>query len=92
MAAVDFDATTTPQDVFAALSFTVGVSYTGQNVDAKATLFVREDIAVPLVTARAFRVESGGYFTLKSVATADQAFLWTDDADGCAVIFTEAVD
>ena len=90
MAAVDFDATTTPQDVFAELSLTVGVSYTGQNVDTKATLFVREDSAVPAVTARAFRVESGGYFTLKIAA--DPIYLWTDDSDGCAVLFTEAVN
>ena len=92
MTAVDFDVTTTPQDVFAALSLTVGISYTGQNVDTKATLFVREDTAAPLVTARAFRVESSGYFTLKGATAADQIFLWTDDADGCAVIFTEAVN
>ena len=88
MAAVDFDATETPRDVVAALSLTSGTAYTCQNVDVKATLFIREAATAPLVTDRAFRIESGGTFTLKIAA--DPIYLWTDDADGCAVIIEEA--
>lgn len=86
--AADFDASTQPRDVVAALSLRSGMQYTCQNVDTTATLFVRETAAVPLVTARAFRIPAGGNFTLK--ISVDPIFLWTDDADGCAVIVEEA--
>ena len=89
MPAQDFDATRQPQDVVAALSLEAGKSYTCQNVAPFSSLFVREDTAAPSITARGFRVESGGVFTLK--ISADPIYLWTDNST-CAVIVVEAVD
>ena len=85
---MDFDATGTPADIVAALSLAQGERHTGQNVSNTATLFVREATAAPAVTDRAFRVESGGQFTLRP--SGEPVWLWTDEADGCAVILAEA--
>ena len=88
MPAVDFNATGTPTDIVAALSLSQGERYTGQNVSNTATLFVREATAAPAVTDRAFRVQSGGTFTLRP--SGEPVWLWTDEADGCPVILAEA--
>ena len=74
---MDFDATPVPADVVAALGLTQGTRYSGQNVSGTATLFVREAASAPAVTDRAFRVDG-------------PVWLWTDEADGCAVIIAEA--
>ena len=86
--AADFDASTQPRDVVAALSLRSGMQYTCQNVDTTATLLVREAAAAPLVTARGFRIPAGGNFTLKVAAA--PIYLWTDDPAGCAVIAEKA--
>ena len=88
MAARNFDAGVAPRDIVAALSLATGKRWTCQNVDVKATLRIRESATVPLVTDRAFRIESGGNFTIKIAAV--PIFMWTDDPDGCAVIVEEA--
>ena len=85
---MDFDATGTPSDIVAALSLAQGTRYSGQNVSNTATLFVREAASAPAVTDRAFRVQSGGEFTLRPAG--GPVWLWTDEADGCAVIVAEA--
>ena len=85
---MDFDATPVPADIVAALGLAQDELFAGQNVSNTATLFVREAATVPAVTDRAFRVESGGQFTLRP--TGSPIWLWTDEADGCAVILTEA--
>ena len=90
MPSQDFDATTTPQDVVAALSLTDGTRYTGQNVSTVATLRVRQATGAPAPTARAHKVEAGGSFTIEPMA-GQGVFVWTDEAGGCAVIVTEAV-
>lgn len=88
MPSLDFDATDTPQDVVAALSLTSGTRYTGQNVSTIATLFVREVSAMPTVQDRAFKVESGGNFTITPDGTS--IWFWTDDPDGCPVVLDDA--
>ena len=85
---MDFDATPVPADIVAALGLIQGTRYSGQNVSGTATLFVREAASAPAVTDRAFRVESGGQFTLRP--SGGPVWLWTDEADGCAVIIAEA--
>ena len=89
MASHDFDATTTPQDVVAALSLTAGTTYTGQNVDTIATLRVREAATAPAATDRAHKIEAGGQFTI-APDPGEGIYVWTDDPAGCAVIVTEA--
>ncbi len=85
---MDFDATPVPVDVVAALGLAQDVLYSGQNVGGTATLYVREAATVPAVTDRAFRVESGGQFTLRP--RGEPIWFWTDEADGCAAILTVA--
>ena len=85
---MDFDATRAPTDIVAALSLAQGTRYTGQNVSGTATLFVREATAAPAVTERAFRVESGGQFTIRP--SGSPIWLWTDDSAECAVILAVA--
>ena len=84
---MDFDATLVPADVVAALGLTQGTRYSGQNVGL-ATLYIREQVAAPDLTDRAFRVQSGGAFTLRPAG--EPVWLWTDDAGGCPVILAEA--
>ena len=85
---MDFDAAPVPVDVVAALGLAQDVLYSGQNVSGTATLYVRESATVPAVTDRAFRVESGGQFSLRPRG----APIWfgTDEGDGCAAILTES--
>ena len=85
---MDFDATLVPADIVAALSLAQGERYVAQNVSTTGTLFIREQLAAPAVTDRAFRVESGGQFTIRP--SGEPVWLWTDEADGCAVIVGEA--
>ena len=89
MPAVDFDATASPVDMAAAVGLTQGQSYTGQNVSTVATLYVRPAAMAPAVTARAFRVEAGGSFTVKP--NGSPVWCWTDDPAGCPVILDQAV-
>ena len=89
MASRDFDATTSSQDLVAALGLVAGTVYTGQNVSTTATLFVREAAAVPVPTARAFRIEAGGHFTINPRA-GGPIWLWTDDPGGCPVLVDQA--
>ena len=44
------------------MSCTSETEYVGQNVDPKATLYVRESATQPAVTERAHRYEAGGFF------------------------------
>ena len=85
---MDFDATLVPSDIVSVLGLADGKFYTAQNVSGTATLFIREQVAAPAVTDRAFRVESGGQFTIRP--SGEPVWLWTDEADGCAVILAEA--
>ena len=89
MAAVDFDATATPQDVVAAVGLMRGRAYTAQNASTVATVYVREAATAPAPTGRAFRVEAGGNFTVKP--TGSPIWCWTDDPAGCPVILAESV-
>ena len=89
MAALDFDATNVPTDVVASLNLVNGRSYTGQNVSTIATLFARESATAVTPGTRSFRVEAGGDFQLD--ISVDPIYLWTDDPDGCPVIFDEVV-
>lgn len=89
MPSQDFDATTTPQDIVAALSLTAGTRYTGQNVSTFATLRVRQAAGAPAASDRAHKIEAGGSFTIDP-QTGQGVFVWTDEADGAAVIVTEA--
>lgn len=89
MASRNFDATTTPQDIANVLGLVDGRRYTGQNVSTTATLFARDAVAIPSVSMRAFRTESGGYFYFTPGGTTS-LWLWTDDPAGCACIVTEA--
>lgn len=88
MAALDFDATTTPRDVVAALSLTAQSIYAAQNTSTTATLFVREAAAAPTPGARAFKVEAGSPFELRPLG--EPIYLWTDDPQGCPVILNLA--
>ena len=84
---IDFDATGSPADVVSVTGLVQGTRYTGQNLSTVATLFVREQAAQPSVTDRAFRVESGGNFTLKPSGT--PIWAWTDGGT-CPVIMAES--
>ena len=81
---MDFDASVIPVDIVAALGLAQDELFAGQNVSNTATLFVREAATAPAVTDRAFRVESGGRFTLRP--SGEPIWAWTDEPDGCAVI------
>ena len=87
MASQDFDATTTPQDIVAALSLTAGKLYFCQNVSTTATLRIRDAATAPAATERALRVEAGGDFSIRPGG--DGLWLWTDEPGGCPVIVTE---
>ena len=89
MASRNFDATQTPRGIAAVLALADGVSYTGQNVSQTATLFLRDAAVRPAPNMRAFRHESGGFFYFTPGGAA-ALWVWTDDADGCPVIVTEA--
>ncbi len=85
MAAQDFDATTAPVNIVAALSLASG-RYTIQNVSTVASLFVRSASTAPAATARGFRLESGGH----GMISGDEAtYVWTDDLAGCPAIVDE---
>ena len=86
MPAQDFIAQTEPTDIVAELSLSIGTAYSCQNVSTFATLRIREEIATPDATARAFRVEAGGAFQLKPEAGIP-IWVWTDDAP-CPVILS----
>ena len=85
---MDFDASVIPVDIVAALGLAQDELFAGQNVSNTATLFVRESATIPAVTDRAFRVESGGQFTLRPRGA--PIWAWTDEPDGCPVIVAEA--
>ena len=85
---MDFTATRVPQDVVSVLGLALGKTFSCQNVSTLSSLFLREASNAPEVTALGFRIESGGDFRIKY--SGDPIYLWTDDADGCAVIVTEA--
>lgn len=89
MASRNFDATQTPRSIASVLGLPDGVDYVGQNVSTTATLFVRDAAVSPPRTMRAFRHESGGFFYFTPGGTT-ALWVWTDDADGCPVIVTEA--
>lgn len=88
MAAIDFDATVAPVDLVAGAGLSQGTTYTCQNASTLATLFLREAASVPAATARAFRVEAGGAFSI--TPRGDPIYVWTDDAGGCPLIVDEA--
>ena len=85
---MDFDTTLVPADVVAALGLVQDTRYVCQNVSSTATLFIREQVAAPAVTDRAFRIESGGIFTVKQTGSA--IWFWTDDSGGCPAILAVA--
>ena len=89
MAAMDFDATSTPEDIVSDLGLAVGTTYVGQNISTTATLFTRPSNTAVTVANRAFRVEAGGVFTL-TPETGVEVFVWTDDENGCPVIVDKA--
>ena len=88
MASENFDASVVPRDIVAALGLTVGTAYTGQNLSTVATLLFREAAAMPDATARAFRVEAGGAFTLEPQSGVG-IWLWSDDPLGCPILVSE---
>ena len=88
MASQNFDATRVPADIVADLGLAIGTSYVGQNLSTFATLLFRESANAPDVSARAFRVESGGVFTLGPQSGVG-IWLWSDDAAGCPVVVSE---
>ena len=88
MASQDFDATRVPADIVADLGLAIGRSYGGQNLSTIATLLFREAAIAPDATARAFRVESGGVFTLEPQSGVG-IWLWSDEAAGCPVVVSE---
>ena len=85
---LEFDATAAPTDVASALSLDTGTRYAGQNLSTVATLFLREKSTAPAAGERAFRIESGGPFSVRPTGT--PIWLWTDDAGGCPLILGEA--
>ena len=89
MASRNFDASRTPRSIAAERSLTNETEYVGQNVDPKATLYVRESATQPAVTERAHRHEAGGFFYF-TPGGGSSLWAWTDDTDGCRVIVTEA--
>ena len=89
MPAQDFNVTSIPVDIVAALGLIAGKSYTGQNVSTTASLFVRPSIAAPSVSDRHFHITSGEHFTIRPDAT--PIWCWTNDSSGCPVIVDEAV-
>ena len=89
MASQDFDATRVSADIVADLGLAIGRTYFGQNLSTIATLLFREAATAPDAAARAFRVESGGVFTLKPQSGVG-IWLWSDDDAGCPVIISES--
>ena len=86
---MDFDATQTPVDVVAALGSPKAPATPARMWTPWGLLYVREQVAVPVPTDRAFRIQSGGEFSLRPDAEA--IWLWTDEPSGCAVILADAV-
>ena len=87
MAAMDFDATEVPQDIVAVLSLASGTKYKAQNLGPTASLFVREQTAMPATSERAFKLEAGGHITIKP--DGGPIWLWSDPG-GAAVVLGEA--
>ena len=81
MAAQDFDATETPQDLVAALSLTASTTLRGAERDppSRRCSVPRGRRQCQVQGTRAFRVEAGGPFTLKPAG--DRRYgCWTDEA------------
>ena len=87
MPAQDFDATSVPVDVVAALGLAGSTTFQVQNVSTTATLFIRETSDPVTGASRSFRAEAGGLFTIK--VALDPIWMWTDDPSGCPVILDE---
>lgn len=86
MAAQDFDATTTPQDVVSVLSLEAGKEYAIQNLSGRATLYFRSAPTAPDMSARAFEVspKQVGY-----INGDEPTWVWTDSAFGSQAIVDE---
>ena len=84
---LDFDATTTPQDIVSVLSLTTERWYTLFNASTTATLFHREAAQAPDPTGRKNRIEAGSGCTIQH--TDAPIWFWTDDPAGCPVLVTE---
>ena len=84
------DVSPEPANIVAALGLTVGRVYTIQNVDANATIYLREAAVKPTGGAlRGFVLAPFGYGTIKPEANAG-IWLWTDRADGAKAVIDEA--
>ena len=90
MASQDFDATETPQNIVSVLGLVIGTRYLAQNLSTINTLKFRESPGAPDASARAFRIESGGVFSLEP-QTGVGFWIWSDDAAGCPVVVSEHI-
>ena len=89
MATRNVDLTTDPSNVVAGLSLVVGTSYTLQNVDANARIFVRVAAVKPTGGAlRGFVVRPFEDVTISPVANVG-IWLWCDRTDGAKAVIDE---
>ena len=88
MATQNFEAGRQPADVALSLGLVPGTSYTLQNISTVATLFLREAPTEPASSEPAFRIEAGGYGTIKPTL-GQGVWLWTDNTH-CPVVISEA--
>ena len=88
MASRNFDATRDPRNLATVLSLQNGTVYFLQNVDARATLRLRQAAVKPSPGMRAHKIEAGGDLMIQPDAVAG-TWVWTDE-DLCVCVITEA--
>ena len=89
MASRNFDATRDPRNLDTLLNLQSGTTYFIQNVDARATLRLRQAAVKPSSGMRAHKIEAGGDLLIQPDSAAGGTWVWTDE-DLCACIVTEA--
>ena len=87
--AADFTVTRARVDLVAALSLTVGVRYSIQNIDPGARVFVRVQQAMPTVGTRG-NVIAPFEYGYPRVTANERIWIWTDDDGGAVVMVNEA--
>ena len=81
----DFLVTGAPQDLVAGLSLTVGTTYSLQNVDSVARIFVRIQATAPTAGARG-NILAVGEFSYPTADPGDGIWVWTDRPPAALIV------
>ena len=94
MATRNVDITTDPSNLVSTFALTTGTRYTLQNIDSNARIFLREAAVKPTGGAlRGHVMGPAGAATCFGTVRPDGVsgiWVWTDQADGCKAVISEA--